>query len=141
MPYKILVIDDEPDLRTLVQLELEGEAFHVLTAHDGPSGLAAARRESPHLIILDLTMRGMDGYEVCDALKKDLSTRDIPIIMLTGRDPDEGLETALAKKVNWYTVKPFDMNDLIFHIEELLKMPHRHQAEAGKDYPSADSFL
>lgn len=83
---KILIIDDEKLIRTMLTDLLRGKGFTVVTAEDGATGLAAAQKEKPNVIILDIMMPGMDGFEVCQALKKDVATAGIPVIILTGTD-------------------------------------------------------
>lgn len=83
---KVLIIDDEKLARTMLTDLLRGKGYTVITAEDGPSGLAAAQKEKPNVIILDVLMPGMDGFEVCQALKKDVATTGIPVIILTASD-------------------------------------------------------
>lgn len=83
---KVLIIDDEKLARTMLTDLLRGKEYTVVTAEDGPSGLAAAQKEKPNVIILDVLMPGMDGFEVCQALKKDVATTGIPVIILTASD-------------------------------------------------------
>jgi CheY-like chemotaxis protein len=83
---KVLIIDDEKLARTMLTDLLRGKGYTVLTAEDGPSGLAAAQKEKPNAIILDVMMPGMDGFEVCQALKNDVATTGIPVIILTASD-------------------------------------------------------
>jgi len=81
---KILIVDDSEDMRAMLESRLAEEGFAAITAPDGKEGLQAARKHKPDLILLDLNMPGMDGGEVGQALKEDPSTRDIPVIFLTG---------------------------------------------------------
>jgi CheY-like chemotaxis protein len=83
---KVLIIDDEKLARTMLTDLLRGKGYTVLTAEDGPSGLAAAQKEKPNAIILDVMMPGIDGFEVCQALKNDVATTGIPVIILTASD-------------------------------------------------------
>jgi len=83
---KVLIIDDEKLARTMLTDLLRGKEYTVITAEDGPSGLAAAQKEKPNAIILDVMMPGMDGFEVCQALKNDVATTGIPVIILTASD-------------------------------------------------------
>lgn len=83
---KILIIDDEKLARTMLTDLLRARGHTVVTAEDGASGLAAAQREKPKVIILDIMMPGMDGFAVCEALKKDVATARIPVIILTASD-------------------------------------------------------
>ena len=83
---KVLIIDDEKLTRTMLTDLLRGKGYTVITAEGGPSGLAAAQKEKPNAIILDVMMPGMDGFEVCQALKKDVATTIIPVIILTASE-------------------------------------------------------
>ena len=90
---KVLIIDDEKLARTMLTDLLRGKGYTVIAAEDGPSGLAAAQKEKPNVIILDVMMPGMDGFEVCQALKNDVATTGIPVIILTASE-----EPHLTKK-------------------------------------------
>jgi len=90
---KVLIIDDEKLARTMLTDLLRGKGYTVITAEDGPSGLAAAQKEKPNAIILDVMMPGIDGFEVCRALKNDVATTGIPVIILTASE-----EPHLTKK-------------------------------------------
>lgn len=90
---KVLIVDDEKLARTMLTDLLRGKEYTVVAAEDGPSGLAAAKREKPNVIILDVMMPGMDGFEVCQALKNDVATTGIPVIILTASE-----EPHLTKK-------------------------------------------
>ena len=83
---KVLIVDDEKLARTMLTDLLRGKGYTVITAEDGASGLAAAQKEKPNAIILDIMMPGMDGFEVCESLKKDVMTARIPVIVLTASD-------------------------------------------------------
>jgi len=90
---KILIIDDEKLIRTMLTELLQGKGYTIVTAVDGATGLAAAQKEKPNVIILDVLMPGMDGFEVCQALKNDVATTSIPVIILTASE-----EPHLTKK-------------------------------------------
>lgn len=83
---KVLIIDDEKLIRTMLTDLLRGKGYAVVAADDGPKGIAAAQKEKPNAIILDVMMPGMDGFAVCEALKKDVATVGIPVIILTASD-------------------------------------------------------
>jgi len=83
---KVLIVDDEKLARTMLTDLLRGKDYTVITAEDGASGLAAAQKEKPNAIILDIMMPGMDGFEVCQALKNDVATTGIPVIILTASE-------------------------------------------------------
>ncbi|MCD6520727.1 MAG: response regulator [Anaerolineae bacterium] len=82
---RVLIVDDSRPVVTLLKVVLEREGYEVVTAYNGDDGLRIAREQKPDLIVLDIMMPGMDGYEVCYRLKQDYLTADIPILMLTGK--------------------------------------------------------
>lgn len=117
----ILVIDDEPDLCTTVKARLEANNFNVLTALSGQEGLDKVKEYKPDLVILDLMMPVMDGFEVCQRLKKDALTSSIPVVVLTALEQEEAAKRALSLGAEGYLVKPFEQESLLFTIREFLK--------------------
>jgi len=109
---RVVLIEDDADLRRVVQLTLQfGASWVVETAPDGPSGLDMVKREKPDLVLVDLMMPGMDGYEVCRRLVADETTTRIPIVLLTARqnlDP----ERVRASGARGVITKPFDLDAL-----------------------------
>jgi len=93
---KILVVDDEPNITMVMQEQLELQGYSVIVASDGTEGLEKAKKEKPDLIILDVMLPKMNGYEVCGLLKQDEKYASIPIILFTGRTQDS--EKELGKK-------------------------------------------
>lgn len=117
----ILVVDDEPEIATLVKRILEAEGHKVTTACDGEMALAAVRASLPDVVLLDLNLPKMNGFEVCKLLKSDDATRAIPVIMLTAAYP--GVEDAargLNAGADEYVVKPFLREVLIHNVTRLL---------------------
>lgn len=121
MGKKILVIDDEQDLCETVKAQLEANNFKVSTAQNGEDGLDKAKNYKPDLIILDLMMPMMDGFEVCRRLKKNSGTALIPIIVLTALEQEDAAKKALSIGAEGYMVKPFEEEALLFTIREFLK--------------------
>ena len=109
---RVVLIEDDADLRRVVQLTLQfGASWIVQTAPDGPTGIDMVKREQPDIILVDLMMPGMDGYEVCRRLIADETTRRIPIVLLTARqnlDPDR----VRASGARGVITKPFDLDAL-----------------------------
>ncbi len=118
---KILLADDEEDVKTIVEVFLQSKGFDVVTAFDGLSALDLVRTERPDLILLDVMMPVVNGFEVCTRLKSDPATRDIPIIMLSAMGQAESVDRGLAAGAADYMVKPFDP-------VQLLEMIQRHLA-------------
>lgn len=118
---RILVVDDEPDLVELVRHHLVREHYDVVTAADGETGLAEARRKLPDLVVLDLMLPGIDGLEVCRRLRSDLRTQHIPIIMLTAKGEESDAVIGLAQGADDYVRKPFGMKELLARIATRLR--------------------
>jgi CheY-like chemotaxis protein len=115
MAKKILIVDDEPDAVDFSKEVLEGEGYAVVTASDGSRGLAAMRRENPDLVVLDVQMPDMDGFEVFQEMKKDESLKSIPVVMLTGIREKVGIgfsademKDYMGEKPTEYIEKPID---------------------------------
>lgn len=109
----VLVVDDSPTVRKIVQLTLQRERIRVVTAGDGLSALAAVADEQPDLILLDIMLPRMDGYNICQVIRKNMAYRDLPIIMLSGKD---GLFDKMRGKLagsTEYITKPFDSTELV----------------------------
>lgn len=118
---KILIIDDEADLCATLKARLEASGFNVLTALSGQEGLSKAKEHMPDLVILDLMMPVMDGFEVCRRLKKDKQTSLIPVVVLTVLEQDEAAKKAITMGAEGYLVKPFEQETLLFTIRQFLK--------------------
>lgn len=117
---RILIVDDEEDLVTLLQVRLEANGFEVLTANNGQVGLDKAREEKPDLILLDVMMPILDGYQVCRFLKFDEDLKDIPIIILTARAQDADKKIGKDVGANAYMAKPFDFPTLLEKIKSYI---------------------
>ena len=120
VPPKVLVVDDEPPIREILKFQLENAGFIVRTANDGEEGLRMAEADPPDLVLLDLMIPHMDGYEVCRRLKNAYGTRHIPVIILTARgELDEKLK-GLENGANDYVTKPFSMPELLMRVKNAL---------------------
>jgi DNA-binding response OmpR family regulator len=117
---RVLIVDDEAPIRLLCRVNLEAEQMEVLEAGDGPSGLEAARKERPDVILLDVMMPGLDGWRVAEELLEDPATSSIPIVFLTARaelrDRARGLDLGGLD----YVTKPFNPVELAPLIRELI---------------------
>lgn len=118
MTEKILVVDDEPTIRETVAYNLENAGYDVVTASDGPTALEAARTQSPDLVILDIMLPGMDGFEVCRILRKEMTT---PVLMLTARDDEIDRVVGLEVGADDYLTKPFSMRELLARVKAMLR--------------------
>ncbi len=104
----ILLVDDEQKVLDLITFRLQYLGYHVVTAKNGEDALTLVETQRPDLIILDVTMPGLDGLTVCSRLKKSETFRAIPILMLTARSEAEDVNKAMAAGADDYVVKPYD---------------------------------
>lgn len=118
---KILLIEDEPNMRELVKARLEQNGYTVVTAGDGYQGIFMARKEKPDLIILDLMIPKMDGYTVCRTLKASSDFNNVPIVMFTARTAPDDRRRGAEMGADAYLTKPFEPSTLLAKIEELLQ--------------------
>lgn len=120
MKQTILIVDDEPDIVKTVKDLLYSEGFEVLTAPNGKEGIVEAKESHPDLILLDVMMPKMDGFETLKRLKKDPLTLDIPIFMLTVRGTPKDVQQGIRHYAEKYITKPFDPEKLIHEIKHSL---------------------
>jgi len=118
---KILIVDDEVDLVETIRFLLEMEGYRVLVSGDGEDALHQARRENPHLIILDIMLPKLDGYKVCRQLKSDERYKKIPILMLTARAQQKDRIVGTEAGADEYITKPFDLAAFIEKIKTYLR--------------------
>ena len=122
MTSTILLVDDYPDAVDVLALYLKGEGFDVVTANDGAHALAEAARCQPHLIVMDLEMPVLSGYEVAERLRQEEATRHIPLIAATGHSHARQLEEAVRAGFDAVIVKPCDPDELVAQIRRLLEL-------------------
>ena len=118
---KILIVDDEEILNQLIQTRLESERYDVITAFSGKEGLEKVESEKPDLIVLDVSMPEMDGFEVCRILKNDARHKNIPIIFLSAMAQKDDFKVGKEIGADAYVVKPFEPSILLAKIESLLR--------------------
>ncbi len=118
---RILVVDDEPDIVALVVYHLAKDGFRVSSAANGPDALASARREHPALIVLDLMLPGLSGFEVLEQLRADDDTRDIAVLMLTARKEEPDRIKGLSLGADDYLTKPFSPQELVLRVRAILR--------------------
>ncbi|MCS7250092.1 MAG: response regulator [candidate division WOR-3 bacterium] len=118
---KILIIEDEEAIRFILEKRLSDAGYLVISAENGIEGLNKARKENPDLILLDLMLPGIDGYQICSILKRDRRYAHIPIIILTARIQQKDYELAIELGADAFLTKPFESQVLLSKIEELLK--------------------
>ena len=117
---KILIVDDEPDVASLLNLMLKSKGYETITAGDGQEALEKARHEKPDLIVLDIMLPRLDGYKVARMLKFDEKFSHIPIIMVTAKIQEKDKKTGLEMGADAYVTKPFDTAMLLEKINEVL---------------------
>jgi len=116
---RILLVEDSQDILFLMKMELEALGYAVSTARDGESGLEAAKRELPDLIVSDIKMPGMDGYELIARLRQIPELASTPCVALTGLDMDEDLDAGRVARYNAHMSKPVDATELSNLIQKL----------------------
>lgn len=122
-PAKILVADDEPSIVKSIQYSLEKEGYIVVTASDGEQAIEVARKEKPNLLILDVMMPKLDGYEVCRQLRGELP---VPILMLTAKGEEIDKVVGLEIGADEYMTKPFSLRELLARVKALLRLVSRY---------------
>lgn len=126
---KILLIEDEKDILELIAFNLECSGYDVLKASNGEDGLEIAKKMNPDLVLLDLMLPGMDGFDVCRELKLDKATRKTPVIMLTARGEDTDIVSGLELGAEDYITKPFSPKILIARIRTVLRRSSGNKPE------------
>ncbi len=129
---KILLVDDEPDALEILGFKLKEAGFTPIFAKDGARALAAARDERPELIVLDLMLPEVDGLEVCKILRRDPTTAQIPILMLTARAAEMDRVLGLELGADDYVTKPFSPRELVLRIKKLLARAPASEAESDQ---------
>ena len=118
---RILVVDDEPDIVALVVYHLAKAGYRVSSAQSGPDALALARRERPALVILDLMLPGLSGFEVLEQLRADRTTRNVAVLMLTARREEPDRIRGLTLGADDYLTKPFSPQELVLRVSAILR--------------------
>ncbi len=123
MSKKVLIIDDEPEILILVKSRIDSAGYDGITANSGKDGIDLAKSAKPDVILLDLLMPEMDGYEVMKRLKGDLETEKIPVILFTAAPPEEVIKKGgqVMEAVD-FVIKPFDDKALLFLIDRISAM-------------------
>lgn len=148
---KILVVEDEPDIRKLVQYNLTQERFSVLEAEDGEQALKLLQREKPNLVILDLMLPGLSGMELCKLLRERSETAKLPILMLTAKAGEADRIVGLEMGADDYLAKPFSPREMVARVRAILRRSEAKPAteaapayEKGSlkiDFPTYEVFV
>ena len=132
MSERILVVEDEPTLQETLAYNLTRQGYTVETAGDGQAAIDAARRQQPDLIVLDLMLPVLDGFEVCRILRQDMN---VPILMLTARDDEIDRVIGLEMGADDYLTKPFSMREFLARVKAHLRRVRLIRAEADAQVP------
>ncbi|MBN9503086.1 MAG: two-component system response regulator [Armatimonadetes bacterium 55-13] len=119
MPLKVLVCDDERHIVRLIQVNLERQGYQVVTAFDGKEGLEKIRSEKPNLVVLDVMMPYMDGFEVLKNLRREPETESLPVIMLTAKAQDKDVFEGYHYGADMYLTKPFNPMELVTFVKRI----------------------
>ena len=118
--HRILIVDDEPNIVLALELLMKKEGYEVHTVDDGERAVQAAKELRPDLILLDIMMPKMDGYEVCQRIRSDALLKDVSIIMLTAKGREVEREKGLALGADHYITKPFSTRQVVMKVKEIL---------------------
>lgn len=129
---KILIVDDELNIRELVKFNLEKAGYKVLEAEDGQSAVSITRSERPDLIVLDIMLPGIDGLEICRIVKNSRETSAIPIIMLTAKNEEIDKVIGLELGADDYLTKPFSPRELLARIKAVLRRSQKENICGGE---------
>lgn len=121
MTRSILLVDDEPQTRDLLRLMLKRDGYEVFDAEDGYDALAKVKLHKPDAILLDVMMPEIDGIEVCEKIRADELTAEIPVIMLSARTHTEAVEIGIMAGATRYLAKPIGRQDLLRNVQEVLE--------------------
>lgn len=141
MTAKILLVDDEPQIIDLAQMYLEQDGFNIISATDGAEAIHRVFNDSPDLVVLDLMLPEIDGWEVC---KRVRAKSDVPIIMLTARDDDVDKIVGLELGADDYLTKPFNPRELVARIRAIMRRterPPRDSADEGSSAIQLENLL
>jgi two-component system alkaline phosphatase synthesis response regulator PhoP len=120
MAKKIMVVDDEPYIARVIKFKLEQEGYSVISANDGQSGLQKIKEEKPDMVLLDVMMPGLSGYEVCQKIKQDAELAGIPVVILTAKGQERDREQGLTMGASDYITKPFSPNRLLELVKNMI---------------------
>jgi DNA-binding response OmpR family regulator len=129
MPKEILIVDDEPSIVVPIQFLMEQQGYNVMVAENGESALDIIYKYKLDLILLDIMLPRIDGYEVCEIVRLDPRYRDIKIIFLTAKGREVEIAKGLALGADAYIVKPFSNTELVSKVKELLAITHETAEE------------
>ena len=129
MPKEILIVDDEPGIVVPVQFLMEQQGYNVITANRGDDALDLIYKYKPDLLLLDIMLPGIDGYEVCEIVRLNHDYRDVKIVFLTAKGREVEIAKGLALGADAYITKPFSNDELVAKVKELLEKTYEEPVE------------
>ena len=129
MAKEILIVDDEPNIVVPIQFLMEQEGYRVMIAERGEDALDLIYQYKPDLVLLDIMLPGIDGYEVCEIVRLNPNFRKVKIIFLTAKDREEEIAKGLALGADDYITKPFSNTELVAKVKELLEKTNEEAGE------------
>jgi len=129
MPKEILIVDDEPGVVVPIQFLMEQQGYRVMTAERGEDALDLIYQYKPDLVLLDIMLPGIDGYEVCEIIRLNPDFRDVKIIFLTAKGRESEIAKGLTLGADAYISKPFSNTTLVARVKELLKKTYEEAEE------------
>ena len=121
MPKEILIVDDEPDVVVPIHFLMEQQGYKAIIANSGEDALALIYKYKPKLVLLDIMLPGIDGYEVCEIVRLNANYRDVNIVFLTAKGREAEIAKGLALGADAYITKPFSNDELVAKVKELLE--------------------
>lgn len=134
----ICIVEDEEDIREILEIQLKREGYATISAETGEEGLRLIREQKPELVLLDLMLPGMDGFDVCRALRSEKRTREIPVIMLTARGEEADIVTGLEIGADDYVTKPFSPRVVTSRVKSVLRRGQRRNEDPNGILEYAD---
>lgn len=119
-PFSILIVDDEDMIRSLLRLTLVHAGYEVVEAETGEEGMQVVQEQKPDLVLLDVMMPGIDGFEVCRQIRQDPAVKSIPIIMLSAHKDARSRQTGRQAGANAYLTKPVNSDEVLWHVDQAL---------------------
>ncbi len=119
-PYSILIVDDEGTIRSLLRLTLVRAGYEVIEAGSGEEGITLAQAKKPDLVLLDVMMPTMDGFDVCRYMRQDPALNDMPIVMLSARKDARSRQLSRQAGANGYLTKPWNQDELLWRVRETI---------------------
>ena len=129
MPKEILIVDDEPGIVVSVQFLMEQQGYNVITTNRGDDALEMIYKYKPDLVLLDIMLPGIDGYEVCEIVRLNADYRDVKIVFLTAKGREVEIAKGLALGADAYITKPYSNDELVAKVKELLETTQEETVE------------